>query len=509
MKKILLLSMVACAVSITKAQTTLFNQTFATGAANTAEVATAYIRNNSSPQIAIGDNMFTKLGPFNSNSVATNVSVTGGSLKLQRTGAFASLSSSDYMLTAARTVSGASNNTNARLVLNSPQVLKLSMDVTISDFLAYSSTFNELGNAANVNGMANTVLLFVGGDALNQNGSDNPNGSSANAHSALAITTSVDGNTFRFSRPSGFGNSGNGDDVNLVASYANGTTVSIAWYVNNSGNAMTYTGPDGTAQTLGNDQWDLFVKSGSNPYIRVLDDRAALTSGVGSSINNMALQVRPQNGYTANTPNASTWVPNPITVEIANWKVEDVTSLVTLPVKLDRFSGVATTIGNELSWRTGSETNNSHFELLRAKDGINFAKIGEVAGKGNTSGFTNYTFIDRSPIKGVNYYMLKQVDFDGKTDDYSPIAVRALDRDAQFTILSKENGEVEVLYFAENADKNTSLKIFDLNGRMLVNQILRVEKGYNKVAMSATLPNGLLVGTITSSQQSSSIKFLK
>jgi hypothetical protein len=81
-----------------------------------------------------------------------------------------------------------------------------------------------------------------------------------------------------------------------------------------------------------------------------------------------------------------------------------------LPVTLAEFNAVK--VGNtaQLNWRTLSEVNNKGFAVERSADGAAWAQIQFV----NAIGAGNYTTIDKSPLSGVNYYRLKQVDNDGK-----------------------------------------------------------------------------------------------
>jgi hypothetical protein len=66
-----------------------------------------------------------------------------------------------------------------------------------------------------------------------------------------------------------------------------------------------------------------------------------------------------------------------------------------------------------ISWATASEKNNDYFSIERSSDGIVFDEIGTVAGMGNSTSLTEYKFTDKYPIQGMNYYRLRQVDFDG------------------------------------------------------------------------------------------------
>ncbi len=93
-----------------------------------------------------------------------------------------------------------------------------------------------------------------------------------------------------------------------------------------------------------------------------------------------------------------------------------------LPVELIEFTGYHddNRFVNVLNWATASELNNDYFIIERSVDGINFVPIGSVDGAGTTNELSTYSFDDEGPALGINYYRLKQVDFDG-TSEYSDI----------------------------------------------------------------------------------------
>lgn len=99
-----------------------------------------------------------------------------------------------------------------------------------------------------------------------------------------------------------------------------------------------------------------------------------------------------------------------------------------LPVSLLYFT--AEVITNEhvrLKWETVSEQNNDRFELERSSDGIVFNIIGIVDGNGNTNESINYSFDDKFPLYGINYYRFRQVDYDGKWEYSNMVAVTLLE----------------------------------------------------------------------------------
>ena len=113
---------------------------------------------------------------------------------------------------------------------------------------------------------------------------------------------------------------------------------------------------------------------------------------------------------------------------------------IPLPVVLTYFNAVKNMADQtvSLSWTTGSEKNNNYFEILRSEDGVNFQVIGTVAGAGNVETLTNYSFVDPSPIDGINYYKLKQVDYNGEAS-YS--VIRTVDfYNNDLSVLPYENG---------------------------------------------------------------------
>lgn len=67
----------------------------------------------------------------------------------------------------------------------------------------------------------------------------------------------------------------------------------------------------------------------------------------------------------------------------------------------------------KLSWRVESENFHSHYEIERSIDGLTWKKIGTSSGNESRSRLKNYQFADQSPVKGRNYYRIKQVDLDG------------------------------------------------------------------------------------------------
>jgi len=159
-----------------------------------------------------------------------------------------------------------------------------------------------------------------------------------------------------------------------------------------------------------------------------------------------------------------------------NGEVEDYPfpiNQVNLPVELVNFKGELkedkTTL---LTWSTASELNNDYFDVQRKKqDGSGWENIGQIDGFGNSSKLISYSFIDKNPNTGENYYRLNQVDFDGKSE-YSPTIMVKLDgattetKDAFIIYPNPVRNEIWIKSEKEIVDnQNILLEVFDVSGQ--------------------------------------------
>ena len=97
-----------------------------------------------------------------------------------------------------------------------------------------------------------------------------------------------------------------------------------------------------------------------------------------------------------------------------------------LPIKLSYFIAELQDGIVELRWATIMEENFQKFVVQRASNGIDFEDIGEVAGKGFDiyDVESKYSFEDKNPLTGFNYYRLKAVDLDDSSEYFGVKAVK-------------------------------------------------------------------------------------
>ncbi len=130
-----------------------------------------------------------------------------------------------------------------------------------------------------------------------------------------------------------------------------------------------------------------------------------------------------------------------------------------LPVTLVSFDAYNYKEGNKLIWTTQSEVNNDYFIVQKSFDGSHFEDIEIIDGNGNSNNTITYEFYDNDIRFKVNYYRLKQIDFDGQYEYSKIIAVKNEDniivelypnpsREKLFIDINQPNDEVYTIVYS-------------------------------------------------------------
>ena len=110
-----------------------------------------------------------------------------------------------------------------------------------------------------------------------------------------------------------------------------------------------------------------------------------------------------------------------------------------LPIQLISFTGEKSGIDNELKWTTASELNNDLFTIERTYDGETFETVGTQNGAGNSITSLDYFLTDYNVRPVVNYYRLKQTDFDGQSTVSEVISIDNSKSNSSKVIVLKTN----------------------------------------------------------------------
>ncbi|KAA5549032.1 T9SS type A sorting domain-containing protein [Adhaeribacter rhizoryzae] len=151
-----------------------------------------------------------------------------------------------------------------------------------------------------------------------------------------------------------------------------------------------------------------------------------------------------------------------------------------LPVELVNFKGKLVNGNILLEWLTATEKNNEKFEVERSTDGLNFIKIGTIAGNGTTTHKNNYRFEDqRAPGNKTLYYRLNQVDFDGKHTYSKVIAVKTSNHQMVVTPTPNPfgNGDRVTLNITTNENTPVVLTLLNLAGNTMLKKQVQLNSG--------------------------------
>ncbi len=150
-----------------------------------------------------------------------------------------------------------------------------------------------------------------------------------------------------------------------------------------------------------------------------------------------------------------------------------------------------------VEWTAASQINNEKFVIEHSVDGKEFYLVGEQKGEANTFESKTYSFIHEYPLQGMNYYRIKQLDYDGKFS-YSNIA--SVSYKSRDLIIYPNPVQNELTITSTNEDV---VQIYDVYGRLIKSKAIQV--GQNKVSMSE-LPSGTYIITLRNGDRYKVIK---
>jgi hypothetical protein len=178
-----------------------------------------------------------------------------------------------------------------------------------------------------------------------------------------------------------------------------------------------------------------------------------------------------------------------------------------LPVEMLSFTGENNGNVNELFWSTASELNNNYFTLERSMDGIYFMEIGTVNGAGNSTVINKYQFTDTHPSKGINYYRLKQTDFNGEFtySEIIPIEMRGYN---ELSIHPNPSSNIITVSYFNNSLLNSDVTIYDVQGKIVLDNSIKLDIVNHEVDISF-LNNGLYFIRVSSENNSFKGSFIK
>lgn len=201
----------------------------------------------------------------------------------------------------------------------------------------------------------------------------------------------------------------------------------------------------------------------------------------------------------------------------ANCSQTDVCAIIytsLLPIEMKEFyvDFDKATNSNILCWSTYSEINNQYFLVERSSDCQAWETLETIPGAGNSNSIKSYQYIDTSPLKGLNYYRLKQVDYDGKFKYSDIIMSNTYFDEDKFVLLPNPVQNVLYVYSVSKNIKHVLIEIEDQTGKQIYcNDNMVISNGNRLEINTESFAKGIYLISILDKYNSKQItyKFVK
>ena len=201
--------------------------------------------------------------------------------------------------------------------------------------------------------------------------------------------------------------------------------------------------------------------------------------------------------------------------DVTNWNTSNNTRFadlsqgtIILPITLQSFTATAKNNKSYLQWTTAAERNNDYMAVERSRDGKRFAEIGQVAGAGTTDVEQTYNFVDERPFDGINYYRLRQVDFDGKSEYHRVVSVLIDRKGEDIRIAPTAASDKIAIYLPQTTKSSAQMNIYDVTGKLWYTGVLPA--GVNEESLDVSnLPNGHYILQVIEGEDVGVVRFNK
>lgn len=186
-----------------------------------------------------------------------------------------------------------------------------------------------------------------------------------------------------------------------------------------------------------------------------------------------------------------------------------VVECVNTPLSLIYFNGEAKGNDNVLKWSTANELDMDRFEILRSFNGSTFEKIGQVVSAGNSNAMQHYSFVDESAPNKTSYYQLRMFGLDGSLETSNVVNI---ERESSVAINVYPVPALDFLNIelAAESNKEVSLEVFDITGRLLVQKKVTLDTGANLVSIEVSeLVSGTYLLRIIDDSSQYGVRFIK
>ncbi|QES89518.1 hypothetical protein [Rhizosphaericola mali] len=152
--------------------------------------------------------------------------------------------------------------------------------------------------------------------------------------------------------------------------------------------------------------------------------------------------------------------PDNVTVILDELRLFDNWNPETLPLHLLKFEAKYKSNSVQLNWTTTNEINVSHFEIEKSIDANHFETITYIKANNIPTIINEYQYIDEKTTDSINYYRLKNIDFDGRFTYSSIIQIKINNTGFKIGYL----GNKKFSFFHPTIKNNSKANIYNSSG---------------------------------------------
>ena len=170
---------------------------------------------------------------------------------------------------------------------------------------------------------------------------------------------------------------------------------------------------------------------------------------------------------------------------------------VSLPVTFLNVTAEKNSNSVNLNWEVAQEVNTLEYIIERSTDGLNFSTIGSTPYKNGSAFGNTYAYTDNNlpAVSGSLYYRIRELDTDGKYVYSKIVSVLMNNLSGKFSVYpNPAHNSVTVSFICTSAGP-VSLRLFDIRGSLLWQQLYTAHTGQNNVEVDniRNIPTGTYI----------------
>ena len=179
------------------------------------------------------------------------------------------------------------------------------------------------------------------------------------------------------------------------------------------------------------------------------------------------------------------------------------------PIRLIDFTAARIDQNVLITWKTASEINNDYFTLEHSSNGTDFSTIAFISGAGNSNSLRSYSYTDNAPGEGMNFYRLKQTDFDRNYKYSQVISVRLSEKEFEIRKIDHTANSRNVSFLVVcPQEKFTDIHVYNIEGRLVFQTGRLLQKGTNMLNFnSSEWRTGIYMISLSNNEYKRSLKF--